>query len=126
MKIPVVYLAGPFRAPTNWEIVQNVRAAEEVSLQLWALGVAPICPHLNTANYQGALPDSTWLDGDIAILCKCDGVVMMPDWKKSVGSRGEHEMAEERQIPIFYWPLYVTTQKALNDAFQGWKKGLCS
>lgn len=57
----LVYLAGPFRGPTKWDVVQNIRRAESYALEIWKLGAACICPHLNTANFDGALPDQVWV-----------------------------------------------------------------
>lgn len=102
---PVVYIAGPFRSkqPGNeWEREQNIRRAEWLALEVWKAGYACICPHANTRNFQGALPDDVWLDGDIAILLKCDAVLMTPDWGDSVGACQEREFAREAGIPVYY------------------------
>ena len=56
----IVYIAGPFRAPSNWGIAKNVRAAEEVAFGLF-YDFTGICPHLNTINLQGGYTDEVWL-----------------------------------------------------------------
>lgn len=56
----VAYVIGPYRAGTVRGIVENIRRAEEVALALWRLGFAVICPHKNTALFDGAAPDSVW------------------------------------------------------------------
>lgn len=86
----------------NWGIQQNVMRAMELALEVWRLGCAAITPHANTMFFQNAAPDHVWLEGDIAILKKCDGVLMTPDWKRSTGARAEHEIAASDGIPIFY------------------------
>lgn len=96
-----IYVAGPFRASTHWGIVNNVRAAEVLALGVWALGAAAICPHLNTANFQGALPDEVWIDGTLEMLRRCDAVVLVPGWEKSSGTLGEIAEAKRRQMPVF-------------------------
>jgi hypothetical protein len=101
-KIPVVYIIGPFRAASSWGVEQNIRRAEEVALWVWSLGAAAICPHTNTRFYQGALPDEVWLEGDLAILRKCDAVLACDGWMSSEGSRKEVEEAESLGIPVFY------------------------
>jgi hypothetical protein len=101
----VAYVAGPFRSSTFWGIFQNIRAAEAVSLKYWKLGYAVICPHLNTANFDGAIPkelDSVWLDGDLEIMKRCDVVVAMPTWKNSLGAVNEIRIAIELGIPVIY------------------------
>lgn len=97
----VVYVAGPFRGPDSWAIEQNIRRAETLSLEVWKLGAAAICPHTNTRFFQGAAPDHLWLDGDLAIVAKCDAVLMTPDWSRSVGATTEKAFAQARGIPVF-------------------------
>jgi hypothetical protein len=99
---PVIYIAGPFRGPHARIIEANVRRAEDLSWEVWALGAAAICPHTMTRFWQDSLPDDVWLVGDLAILAKCDGVLLTPDWSRSAGARAEFKFAEERGIPIFY------------------------
>lgn len=101
-RIPVVYIAGPFRGANAWDQEQNVRRAEELALQVWEAGCAAICPHTNTRHYQGALPDHVWLEGDLAIVKKCDAIIMTADWQRSEGARKEAEMASLWGIPVFY------------------------
>ncbi len=98
----VAYVAGPFRAENSWEIEQNIRQAEGLALALWRLGYAVICPHTNTRFFQGAAPDSIWLEGDIEIMKRCDVVVMTPDWARSTGATKEHEVAKLNNIRIAY------------------------
>ena len=97
-----IYVAGPFRASSVWEMEANIRRAEEVALEVWRKGYAAICPHAMTRFYQGALPDETWLDGDLEILSRCDGVLMVGEWWRSVGSRREQETAIRLEIPLYY------------------------
>jgi len=97
----VIYVAGRFRAATHWGIVQNVRAAEAVALEVWRAGAAAICPHLNTANFQGALPDEAWLDGTLELLRRCDAVMLVEGWSASAGTRAELREAQARMMPVF-------------------------
>lgn len=101
MTMPVVYLAGPFRGPDHWAIAENVRQAERLALAVWRSGAACLCPHANTAHFQGAAPDQVWLDGDLAMLRRCDAVLMTPDWRHSAGARAEREWAVLHRIPVF-------------------------
>ena len=97
----VVYVAGPFRAKNSWDMEQNIRRAEELALEVWRAGFACICPHSNTRYYQGAAPDHVWLEGDLAILKKCDVVLMTPDWQRSNGATAERNYAFGQGIPVF-------------------------
>jgi hypothetical protein len=102
----VAYVAGKYRAPTVRGIVENIRAAEAVAIELWRMGFAVVCPHLNTACFDGAAPDEVWLKGDLEILSRCDLVVMVPGWEQSSGACGERDFAEEHDLPVYYWPEY--------------------
>lgn len=97
----LVYVAGPFRGPSHWAIAENIRAAERMALEVWRLGAAAICPHLNTAHFQGELPDQVWLEGDLAIVRRCDALLLTPEWERSAGARAEKEFAEHLGLPVF-------------------------
>jgi hypothetical protein len=98
---PVVYIAGPFRASTPWGVEQNVRRAEMVALLVWEMGGAALCPHTNTRFFDKALPDEIWLNGDLALLAKCDALMLTENWAQSTGARAERAFAEGRGIPVF-------------------------
>lgn len=98
----VAYIAGPYRAATVRGIVENIRRAEETALRYWRSGFAVICPHMNTQLFDGAAPDSLWLDGDIEIMKRCDVVVAMIGWQKSKGANAEIELARSEGIEIIY------------------------
>jgi len=97
----VVYIAGPFRGPTPWDIENNIRRAETLALEVWRLPAAALCPHCNTRFFQNAAPDNVWLDGDLEMLRRCDAVMLTPDWEKSGGARAEVEEAHRLGIPVF-------------------------
>lgn len=98
----VVYVAGPFRGASHWAIAENIRNAERLALEVWRLGAAALCPHANTAHFQDAAPDNVWLDGDLALLSRCDALVTTPDWQRSTGARAEVDFAATRGIPVFH------------------------
>ena len=98
----VVYIAGAYRAKTLRGVVENIRKAEEVSIKYWKRGYAVICPHLNTALLDGELTDEHFLNGDLAILARCDIVVMMRGWENSIGATAEHNYAKELGIQVIY------------------------
>lgn len=102
----VAYVAGPFRSATHWGVVQNVRAAELVALKYWKQGYAVICPHTNTANFDGAVPKDTeqsvWLDGDLELLRRSDVLVAMSTWERSSGARAEVELAKNLGLTIIF------------------------
>ena len=109
-RIPVIYVAGPFRHPWKhmpgqqdcWEIQNNIMVAAALALELWRMGAAALCPHLNMAYFQNAADDQVWLDGDLALLARCDAILMTPNWKGSAGARAEHKEAQIRYIKVLY------------------------
>lgn len=102
----LVYVAGPFRAkpdPGNqWVQWENIRRAAALALEVWKLGASCICPHLNTAYFEGAAPADVWLSGDLEQLRRCDAVLMTPDWELSTGARAEHDFARKHGVKVFY------------------------
>lgn len=94
-------MAGPFRASTPWQIQQNIRRAEELSLEVAKLGAMPLCPHKNTENFHGLLTDEFLLNGTMDLLRRCDAVVLCDGWKQSIGTRGEVEEAKRLGIPVY-------------------------
>ena len=102
MGMKVVYVAGPFRGKSHWDVEENIRRAERLALEVWRSGAACVCPHTNTRFFDGAADDSVWLDGDLEILARCDAVVMTDDWQRSSGARAEEAYAREKNIPVFY------------------------
>ncbi len=98
----VIYIAGAFRAKTQWGIMQNVRKAEDASLELWKLGYAVICPHTMTQHFQDECDDEVWLNGCLELLKRCDAILMLDGWIRSRGSCEEYSLADELHIPIYF------------------------
>lgn len=98
----LVYVAGPFRGASRWAEYQNIQKAEAVAWKVWEAGAVALCPHLNTAHFQNSLPDNVWLEGDIIMLERCDVMIMVEGWEKSVGATEERRIAIERNIPVVY------------------------
>lgn len=98
----LAFISGPYRAATPSGIVANIRAAEAVAIEYWRKGYAVICPHKNTALFDGLAPDSVWLSGDLEMLSRCDVVVMMSNWKHSPGAINEEHLARQLGLDIHY------------------------
>jgi hypothetical protein len=100
--VKVLYISGPYRGRDAWAREGNVRRAEAVALEVWALGIAALCPHTMTRFYgNDVLPEAIWLAGDLELMTRCDGVLAMEGWLDSTGSRIEVRYAKERGIPVF-------------------------
>jgi len=90
----IAFISGPYRSKNGRTVRYNVRQAEKYALKYWTLGYAVICPHLNTAFFDGELPDHRWLEGDLEFIDRLkqeeqDIIVMIPGWEDSEGSCAE-------------------------------------
>jgi len=68
--VTIIYIAGPYRARTAYEVMENINRAGRAAAKWWARGFPTICPHKNTAFFDGVAPDRTFLDGDIELLVR--------------------------------------------------------
>jgi len=104
----IAYIAGPYRASTHYTIELNIRVAEGVAIELWQMGFAVICPHKNSAHFDGLCRDDIWLAGDLEIISRlnprADCLVLIPGWERSSGATGEYDFARERGLKVFWWP----------------------
>lgn len=98
----VVYVAGPFTAPTAWGIECNVRAAEVVGLEIAKMGFAPLIPHANTRFFHGTCAPEFWYRATEALLLKCDAAFFLPTWANSHGCRHELAAAQSAKIPCLF------------------------
>lgn len=104
----LLYVAGPIRPVGDQTLLGNLREAKRISMELWKMGHAVICPHANTNlepdiwnNDQNGVD---WIKGDLKIVARCDAVVVCPGWETSAGTAIEISFAEERHIPVHYYP----------------------
>ena len=101
-KIPLVYVAGPYTAPTRYAMERHVQAAESIGYEVARLGAMPVIPHTNTRPHFCDLQDeSWWYAATLALLRVCDAVILAPGWSQSVGVKGEILAAEELGMPVF-------------------------
>ena len=98
----VIFISGPYRAKTEWELIEHIREAEKAAIELWKKGWAVFCPHKNTAHFGGLCDDSVWLKGDLEILKRCDAIYMIEGWKDSAGAQKELIIAKENGLEIYY------------------------
>ena len=97
----VVYIAGKYRDTRGeWYVMQNIREAERIALQIWKLGGVALCPHMNTRFFGGALPDETWLRGDKELLKRCDALFQMNNALDSEGAKVEIGYARILNMPV--------------------------
>jgi hypothetical protein len=105
----IIYIAGPYRGKSKIKVINyiqrqiNIFKARQVAGELWKLGYAVICPHSNSANFDGKCDDKIFLEGDKEILKRCDLVVLLPDWIESEGTKAEVLFAADNGINFVEW-----------------------
>lgn len=111
----LIYIAGPYRPYTcadgTWiGTSMNIRNAEVTAVhlvnELGHLGLFPVVPHLNTRGFESQVKknsDQYFLDGTMAILERCDAVLLtMSDADVvSVGTKAEVHRAHQLGIQVY-------------------------
>lgn len=111
----LIYIAGPYRPYTcadgTWVgTSMNIRNAEVTAVnlvnELGHLGLFPVVPHLNTRDFENQVKqnnDQYFLDGTMAMLERCDAVLLtMPDADVvSVGTKAEVHRAHQLGIQVY-------------------------
>ena len=105
MRRKKVYIAGPFKGASAWEIENNVRKAEAIMLAVNAAGGAALAPHLQGRYMYGTLDEAAWLEVDFAWLEVAEALLVLPGSENSKGTQQEVVRAVELNIPIFYMGL---------------------
>ncbi len=104
----LIFIAGPFRGTTAWDVECNIRQAELLAFDVARIGslVRPgcmfLCPHTNSRFFDGTLTGKFWLDGTMELLKRCDAAVFTKDWRRSEGAVTEHEYCVDHEIPTFH------------------------
>lgn len=96
----VAIICGPYRANTIEEITRNIRFAESYAKKYWKFGYVVICPHKNTALFDGLCNDKIWLEGVQELLRRSDTCIFIPGFEKSLGSLAEYNLAKALQKEI--------------------------
>ncbi len=97
----LVYVAGPFSADDGWGVAQNVHRAETAARAVLRLGAMPVTPHSIGARMAGTETQELWRAGTLALMRRCDAVLVLPGYEKSAGTLGEIEEAKRLRMPLF-------------------------
>jgi nucleoside 2-deoxyribosyltransferase len=100
--VKVIYVGGPYKARTPEEVERNIAAASDMAFRVWSCGHVAICPHLNVPKgAEEKLPRAVFLMGDLAILRRCDALLVVGDWESSAGTVAEWQEAKRLGLPAF-------------------------
>jgi hypothetical protein len=97
-----IYIAGPFRGKTPWDVENNIRNAEAFGLHVARLNAIPRIPHTMYRFFDGSLPDEFWLEAAMSLLRTCDAILLIPGWQRSSGSKAERAEAEGLGKKVLY------------------------
>jgi hypothetical protein len=103
MKQLVIYIAGPYRAPSAKEISENVRRAEAVGQEILRRGHVALCPHSMTHDWDigTGITDKTFLATGLVLLSRCDAICMVEGWRRSAGATAELQRALALGLEVF-------------------------
>jgi hypothetical protein len=121
----IIYIAGPFRAATHWQIKRNILRAEELGILVAEAGAMPFIPHANTGSFHGLLSEDFWLDGTLELLRRCDGVALVRGWELSMGATAERQEAQRLDMPVFdAGHDCLPVDGLLVETIRGWLEGV--
>ena len=121
----LVYIAGPYRAPTPWGVRCNIRIAEDLAAKVHAAGMFAVCPHANAAHMEGAggIDDAHMLVGTLELMRRCDAVILTPNWRSSAGALAEVDEATRLGIPVFGRAQTEHNDGGALDGLIRWSRG---
>lgn len=97
----LVYIAGPYRAATLFELEANIRRARDRAVDAVRAGHYPVVPHLCTGLMDGLADDEHFLAGARELLHRCDELWLVEGWERSAGTLAEVCHAWDVGIRIF-------------------------
>src|SRR6188768_488406 len=99
----LLYLSGPLSDNKNGPQAEHVAKAAEAFIDLTKEGIVCFCPHLSAyAPKADDVAYDQWITADLAILGRCDAVLMLEGWEESKGARIEYERAKALGKPIIH------------------------
>jgi hypothetical protein len=99
---PTIYIAGRYRAPTEYEVHENIEAARTAGVALLRAGWWPIIPHLASAYLGGVVDDEIVLRSYLMLIRRAaDALYMLEGWHRSEGAKREYDLATKLDIPIY-------------------------
>lgn len=104
-KRPIVFVAGPYSAPTEEEVKRNIKNAINIGRILFEKGYYPIVPHVLVREYynpedkHGIFGYEPMMHYTQSIISKCDILLFIDH---SPGADRELKFAEDLGKPIYF------------------------
>lgn len=123
----LIYIAGPYRPYTcadgTWVgTSMNIRNAEVTAVnlvnELGHLGLFPVVPHLNTRDFENQVKqndDQYFLDGTMAMLERCDAVLLTMPNADEVSSGTKSEVHRAYQLGIQVYRSFDALRRAAQE-----------
>ncbi len=86
----LVYIAGAYTAPDDWQRALNVARAEALALRVLEAGHHPVCTHTMARHWFGRVPEDVAIAWCDALLRASHVAVFDAGWQQSPGSVREH------------------------------------
>ena len=102
--MPLYYVACPYSAGTDCVMRQRAEIASRATASLLASGYRAFNPLSHSVPMDEYLDGYDWLDIDIDILMRCQGLIVLavPGWRSSVGVTREIAAARRAGLPVLY------------------------
>lgn len=101
-----IYVAGPYIGKNFTEVEHNIQQAEQVGIELFALGWSPFIPHNLYAHWdrikRRGFTYENFFNAVATYLLKCDAIFFLDSYEKSKGAKKELEIANEYRIKKFF------------------------
>ncbi len=98
----VIYIAGCYRASTEYEVDENIQHAKRAMAKLLREGWVVICAHTMTAHLGGIISDDDLVDRCLELVRRSDTIYLLKGWEDSVGSNAEFKLAQDLGLSILY------------------------
>ena len=98
----LLYIAGPYSASTREGIEENIKAAQLLGAAVMRAlpGCLAVVPHNLGAGLEEQGDYKFWCEATLAVLRKCDGVVLLCNWTQSPGAIAEVNEALKLGLPV--------------------------
>lgn len=98
-EMEIAYVIVPYRSKTGENTLDQVVALTE---ELWSLGYVTLCPILNHAKYNTAIPEIAYIEGFIARLSTANFAITTRGWEDDDGSKSEVDYCKNNNMPLYH------------------------
>jgi len=98
----IIYVAGAYRADTEYKVQENIRHAEKAEVKLIKEGWCVFCPHKNFSLLGGVVDDEVFLGMGMVFLKLSSAVYVLNNWASSEGAQRELRQARRDGLQIIF------------------------